>query len=132
MADDSVRKVQFWLSHLTDIPVPSLSGIALPDVLGWAAHKWVVSQESRELGMFGGIPDGAFSPPPQPANSEIRVREIREQRVDCMQGSAEWDLPIPRCRFMKGQASPLFRIVYRLQNLQLIQPIVAAGLDSVW
>ena len=44
VADETVRKVQFWLSQLTDIPVLSLSGIALPDVAGCAAHKVVESQ----------------------------------------------------------------------------------------
>jgi hypothetical protein len=44
VADETVRKAQFWLSQLTDMPVPSLSGMALPDGAGCAAHKVVESQ----------------------------------------------------------------------------------------
>ena len=34
VADETVRKLQFWLSQRTDMPASSLSGMALPDGAG--------------------------------------------------------------------------------------------------
>jgi hypothetical protein len=51
VAAEMVRKLQFWLSQRTDIPVLLLSGMPVPDVAGWAAHKWVESQVAVLVGL---------------------------------------------------------------------------------
>jgi hypothetical protein len=102
-----VRKLQFWLSQRTDIPVLLLSGMAVPDVAGWAAHRVVESQVVLLFALLG-VVEGE-PPPPQLANSVVRVSKKLVQSVDRIQGSTQWGLPIPSQGFKLGAGKPVCR-----------------------
>jgi len=78
VADDTVRKLQFWLSQLTDMPATSLSGMARPDVDGCAAHNVEESHVSWTDGCWVTI-EGELPPPPQLANNVVRESKIEVQ-----------------------------------------------------
>jgi len=131
VADEMVRKEQFWLSQLTDIPVPSLSVMALPEVAGCAAHKVLESQVAVLVLLFC-VVEGE-PPPPQLANSAVRVSKRPVQRVDRMQEFSEWGVPTPglggRCRSGRPVVVPLCT---DCQNRQIIQPIGDVLRGRVW
>lgn len=86
VADVTVCSVQFWLSQLTDIPVLLLSGMPMPESLGWAAHKVVESQVAL-VDCDEGEP-----PPPQLANSVASMSKALFQKGDRMQSSEGCEL----------------------------------------
>ena len=107
VAVETVRKLQFWLSHRTDMPVSLLSGMVLPDVAGWAAHKRLESHVS-EVVCCAVAGEGAPPPPPQLANSVVRASKIQVQKVGGMQLSVNWVCgpQLWAMSFVGGQASP--------------------------
>lgn len=95
-ADEIVRSVQFWLSQLTVMPVPLLSGIPLPELSDWVPHKLLESQTALVDGLLGGV-EGE-PPPPQLANSVVSVSKALVQRIDRMQCFAGLrEIAGPRC-----------------------------------
>lgn len=78
IADETVRKLQFWLSQLTDMPAALLSGMARPDGSGCAAHNVEESHISWIDCCWVAV-EGVLPPPPQLANNVVRASKIKVQ-----------------------------------------------------